>query len=850
MSEDGLSDQSTYKSRHSDGTSESTVNRTPVVLSLLILAVAAFVALSSGFDQTTDTHRTGLHSDETIAMGSNETIDEARQIVSSVTELSDQVPGENAVQSSIQILQESIQEASARVSPTASPPSSYFTSLYFHGLLAVVLLLTGIAVLRRWFPFYYRILSAWSIRWSGFAIIALGLLVLAFGSFGFAAENQNKAESIVTGLYETFQIFAFNVGPSDLKHWSLQVAAGFAMLLAVTVASRGILVLFNDSWEKLQLLNVSEHIIVCGLGRIGRQLVVDLIEMRDRRLIVVIEPDEENPNLKWAREHGILCIAGDATKRENLLESAVARASEVFLVTGRDECNIESTVEIRDILKEAGQRSTWLGFKLPPLRCFAHIMDRDLAIALRDHADAIELGTNRLMDIEVFNALERTSRRLLADIANGTFCGDEMRPNEEHEVAHYVMIGFGEFGQTLALHLGELAHFENGKRLRLTVVDHDIDKKARQFISKNPRFGPDVNEIRDWHFKEEADRWADRTYRPLERVRLMNAPLGIEYACNAHYVEYSEATDEDFLSAMNTAFEGKGVKPVILVCFEDDRRNFAIAERLNAKLKTMDKRWPIFVWIPRQRELSQLLIEQHKGVGDKPASTGKGCDLFPFGQCYGSVSYLEVTNGWTDWLARLIHLIWMPSSETGFDSHIASLQAACHASNLGEAFAELDWQSIDETACRVWNDIPEKYRVSNRSAAIHAVLKAAALGFRIEGVSGDVDATSSSLSPGTELSTRIRVMEHNRWTAERLISGWRYAPENSNDRKTRWQITAWEHLSPEEHGVIVVNNPQKGLPTDERTKDQKIVSLLVGLLQSGKLKHSMPDKTTSTDSEP
>ncbi|MCA9038403.1 MAG: NAD-binding protein, partial [Planctomycetaceae bacterium] len=724
--------------------------------------------------------------------------------------------------------------------------SGYFSSLYFYGLVGVLLLLMGIAILRRRFPYHYRMLSSWCIRWSGFAVIALGLLVLAFGSFGFAADNQYKAESIVAGLYDTFQIFAFNVEPSRLTNRSLQWAAGFAMMLALTVASRGILVLFHDSWEKLQLLNVSGHIIVCGLGRIGRQLVADLIDMKDRRLIVVIEPDEGNPNLKWARDHGILCIVGDATKRENLVESAVARAAEVFLVTGRDECNIESTVEIRDILNAFGRRTTWYGSTLAPLRCFAHIMDRDLAIALRNRADAIELGTNRLMDIEVFNALERTSRRLLADIANATLFGDEMRPNESHEVAHFVMLGFGRFGQTLALHLGELAHFENGKRLRLTVVDDDIEKKAKEFAAKNPRFGPDLNAIREWNFNEDADHWSSRIYRPLERVRLsdQDAPLGIEYVCNIHYAKYTEATDENFLGEMVPAIERRGVKPVILVCFEDDRRNFATAERLNAKLRTIEKRCPIFVWIPRQRELSQLLTEQR--TSKEQTLSRKGCELFPFGQCYGSVSYLEVTQGWTDWLARLIHLVWMQSSDSRFDSHIASLQSACSATNPGPAFSHLDWQSLEKTARDIWNTITEEDRASNRSAAIHSVLKAAALGYRIEGVAEDI-AEGSSLSPLDEsTSEKIRIMEHNRWTAERLISGWRYDKTNSKLRKTRWQITPWEHLSPELHGANPESTPEAGPATDERTKDQKIVSLLIGLLHSGKLKHSAADHKTST----
>lgn len=719
-----------------------------------------------------------------------------------------------------------------------TPPRNFLTSLHFRGLMLVLGSIMVMFVIRRWFPRWYRVLRIYSIRWSGLAIVALGLLVLAFGSYGFSQKvnNDETVRSFLVALYETFQIFAFNVPPEDLDTLSLQLAAALAMVLAVTVASKGILFLFHDSWEKLQMLNVAGHIVVCGLGRIGRQLISDLIENHDPRLIVVIEPDEENPNLKWAREHGILSFVGDATRRDNLMQAVVRRAEEVFLVTGRDECNIECVVEIRDILRVQGRRTSWFGTELKPLKCYVHIMDRDLVIALRDHAGALEQG---LLDVEVFNALERTSRRLLGEIVISSFDSKPMRPVVERDVAHFVMLGFGEFGQTLALQLAESAQFENCNRLRLSVADHDIEKTAKKFIAKNPRFGPDFGEISEWNFDETADDWASKRYRPIERVRLPDDLPGIEYACNVQYLEYQEATDDTFLNAMNAAFETDNVKPVILVCFEDDRRNFALAERLNAKLKTMDKKWPIFVWIPRQRELSQLLSEQHGTSTGNSAAAKTSCELFPFGQCYGSVSYAEVTNSWTDWLARLTHLIWMSPKEPAYDEHIASLQRAIGSASLRQAFDDLNWEKIDASAQRVWLNVEEPFRASNRSAATHAVLKAAALGCQITGVAKKKQMQPTALKIDAALEKKLREMEHYRWVAERLIAGWRYFPENSGPRKTRWQITAWDHLKPQLHGLKpkVGEDGKIQEPKDEQFKDQQIVALLIGLLLSGKLKY-------------
>ena len=51
------------------------------------------------------------------------------------------------------------------------------------------------------------------------------------------------------------------------------------------------------------------------------------------------------------------------------------------------------------------------------------------------------------------------------------------------EVAHFVIVGFGKAGQTLALRLAELAHFENLKRSRMTIV-HPLSGEAESAVAR------------------------------------------------------------------------------------------------------------------------------------------------------------------------------------------------------------------------------------------------------------------------------------------------------------------------------------------------------------------------------
>ena len=752
-------------------------------------------------------------------------------------------------------------------------------------------------------------------EWSGLMIIATGLTVLICGCLGFASvgtdepakkytvtiANQDAAttagssessnqvtdasSSMVAGvatveeqadtpqqrtslagaIYETFQIFAFNIEHTELERsLSLRLAMTAAILLATIVALKGFALLFRRSYEDIDLRFKSMHVVVCGLGRIGRQLLADLEAMKSDFQIVVIEPDEDNKNIEWAREMGAVVLIGDATRAEMLEAARVQRAREVFVVTGSDECNIESVIEIRDIIARKGRygRFAWLTLvgplkrwsflkifrkKLPKLCCHVHILDKDLAEIVRDKSIQLERvrsqdkgnedRENELIDVEIFNALERTARRLLEDISatvlrkTNAARDDKTAGVSPPQVLHYFMFGFGEFGQTLALKLAELSHFPSCKRTRMSVFDNDIARTAAVFTSRYPAFCATVPAENVWAFDPKADDWEYKCCPANDDSRAKSKSPGIDYVCNARFVDYLDIADDTMLWQMQQVCEATNIQPVILVCFEDDRENFARAERLRAKLNSIDLDWPIFVWIPRQRELSQLLSEHRKHAQSKATDS---CDLIPFGQCYGSVSYTEINDSWMDWLARHIHLVWMQPKDEHWTDAVGKLQSALHDEDGLSTLRSLDWDALDKTAKLVWEKRTEWERASNRSCAVHAVLKAAALGLRITGYTTKPTAQAPEPVVSPELDEKLRMMEHYRWVAERLLAGWRYAEQRSDLRKTRWQITPWSQLdSPPQ--CVLDEAAAKGKIINEKMKDELIVRMLIALIQLGLL---------------
>jgi hypothetical protein len=743
----------------------------------------------------------------------------------------------------------------------------------------------------------------WMGQWSGVAIIVLGMSVLVCGFLGFAnippdktsglpevplpgaslsqdtnrelgsiesstdrsieqtrsvgnqeAKGEVRRVSLIGAVYETFQIFAFNVDHDLLENsFLLRLAMLSAVLLASLVAAKGIAILFHSSYEALGLRFKSRHVIVCGLGRIGRQVLADLEAMQSRFQLVVIEPDPENKNISWAREMGAVVLIGDATRAETLEAARVNYAREIFVVTGSDECNIESVIEIRDILNRKGRKNIF-GKVLPRLRCHVHILSKDLAEIVREKSLLLEKGKaattvgsagrevdDEHLDLEVFNALERTARRLLEDIATTVFSKspisfehEESDKSSSPQVLHYFLFGFGSFGQTLAMKLAELSHFPACTRARMTILDTKIKERSASFVPRYPGFGSVVEENDAWVFDPRSDDWGSKYSRPSKSNWLPEGSPGIEYVCNARFVEYRDVADDEMLSQMITCCEHKSIQPIILICFEDDRENFSRAERLRAKLNSLGKNWPIFVWIPRQRELSQLLIE-HRYDSFGTSGEAKNCQLIPFGQCYGSVSYDEINDSWMDWLARHFHLVWMKPEDKHWKPVIGTLQKAILSKDGVQDLLSIDWQEMNSIAKKVWESCSEWERASNRSCAVHTVLKAASLGLRITGYSTVPLSSQVVLSVTSELDRSLRMMEHYRWVSERLLAGWRYDDQRSDSRKTRWQIRPWHLLQvpPEED---TDNVRQDGKTRSEKLKDEMIVRLLYSFLAIGLLR--------------
>ncbi len=102
---------------------------------------------------------------------------------------------------------------------------------------------------------------------------------------------------------------------------------------------------------RLFLFNVipSRHIIVCGLGYLGPEIVR---YFQETERVVVIESDPHNKEIENCKDNGAIVIIGDAANENILKKAAFQKAKEIFIVAGKDTTNAKIASSCKKILDE------------------------------------------------------------------------------------------------------------------------------------------------------------------------------------------------------------------------------------------------------------------------------------------------------------------------------------------------------------------------------------------------------------------------------------------------------------------------------------------------------------------
>jgi len=94
-----------------------------------------------------------------------------------------------------------------------------------------------------------------------------------------------------------------------------------------------------------QISRLTDHTIICGLGRIGLQLAKQLSLAHSPFVII----DRNADRIAQARELGYLCLAADATDENALRQAGIERARVLATVLPQDALNVFITLSARSL---------------------------------------------------------------------------------------------------------------------------------------------------------------------------------------------------------------------------------------------------------------------------------------------------------------------------------------------------------------------------------------------------------------------------------------------------------------------------------------------------------------------
>ncbi len=138
------------------------------------------------------------------------------------------------------------------------------------------------------------------------------------------------------------------------RDFGLRVLFILAPLVGLAVAADGVLrfgmALFDrrerkEAWQVAIASTYHDHIVVCGLGKVGYRVVKELLELGEN--VIGIEHDPAGPFLEEIRRMNVPVLLGDARQREMLEKANVQLASAIVVCTQDDLSNLDIALDAR-----------------------------------------------------------------------------------------------------------------------------------------------------------------------------------------------------------------------------------------------------------------------------------------------------------------------------------------------------------------------------------------------------------------------------------------------------------------------------------------------------------------------
>ncbi len=191
------------------------------------------------------------------------------------------------------------------------------------------------------------------LRWVLVALVAL----LAFGTVAYVVtEGVGPWDGFLWAL-DTVATEGARNRPDSVGGeitWVVLIVLGVGTLLYALVTVVEVLVsghlrtLLDERREQQAIDALTDHVIICGFGRVGRQVARDLQAAGERYVVIDLGGEHEEA----ARRAGVRLVLGRASDDEMLLRAGIERARALVACVDSDAENVFITLSARQLSGE------------------------------------------------------------------------------------------------------------------------------------------------------------------------------------------------------------------------------------------------------------------------------------------------------------------------------------------------------------------------------------------------------------------------------------------------------------------------------------------------------------------
>lgn len=244
------------------------------------------------------------------------------------------------------------------------------------------------------------------------------VLLLLLGAWAFHCcpiDALGRQPDWFESLFATYSLFALQPVYPLPPSWPLRIVYFSYPLLGLLVVAdtvvRVALLLFSrqenqKEWTKVLASTYRDHIILCGLGRVGYRILERLLEWHLD--VVVIEKSENSPFTQRVQGLGVPLLMLDARQEESLAVAGIKHARTLIIATNDDLANVEIALD--------GRRLN------PQVRVVLRMFDETIATKLRDafHLDvafssaavAAPLVAASVLELEILGTFSLDGREI------------------------------------------------------------------------------------------------------------------------------------------------------------------------------------------------------------------------------------------------------------------------------------------------------------------------------------------------------------------------------------------------------------------------------------------------------